>query len=211
MPQENGWPSRGSPAHRTIRALWVILGAISLILGIIGIFLPFLPMLPKQILHINFMADLPEMTIASDRVDPAMVRRPPRWEIGFIRRFMFIFGAISSIFDYLTFGMLLWILDADQVLFRTGWFVESVVSAVVVIFAVRTQLPFFRSRPGTPLLLAALGIIAVTLWLPFSALAGLLGFAPLPAPVLAIILAIVACYFVTAEVAKRCFFRSQHG
>ena len=174
----------------------------------VSLFLPFLPMLPKQILLINFMADLPEMTIASDRVDPVMVRRPPRWEIGFIRRFMFIFGAISSIFDYLTFGMLLWILDADQVLFRTGWFVESVVSAVVVIFAVRTQLPFFRSRPGTPLLLAALGIIAVTLWLPFSALAGLLGFAPLPAPVLAIILAIVACYFVTAEVAKRFFFRS---
>jgi len=173
-----------------------------------SIFLPFLPMLPKQILLINFMTDLPEMTIASDRVDDAMVQRPPRWEIGFIRRFMFVFGTISSVFDYLTFGVLLWMLHADQALFHTGWFVESVISAVVVVFAVRTRLPFFRSRPGTPLLLAALAVVAVTLWLPYSPLAGLLGFAPLPISALALILAIVGLYFATAEVAKHYFYRN---
>ncbi len=176
-----------------------------------SVLLPFLPMLPKQILLINFMTDLPEMTIASDRVDDAMVQRPPRWEIGFIRRFMFVFGTISSVFDYLTFAMLLWLLHADQTLFHTGWFVESVISAVVVVFAVRTRLPFFRSRPGTPLLLAALGIVAATLWLPYSPVAGLLGFAPLPAPALALILVIVALYFMTAETAKHFFYRHEES
>lgn len=121
---------------------------------------------------------------------------------------MFVFGTLSSIFDYLTFGMLLWLLHADQTLFHTGWFVESVISAVVVVFAVRTRLPFFRSRPGTPLLLAALGVIAVTLWLPYSPMAGLLGFAPLPISALVLILVIVVLYVITAETAKHFFYRS---
>ncbi len=174
-----------------------------------SIFLPFLPMLPKQILLINFMTDLPEMTIASDTVDDTFVRRPHRWDIGFIRRFMFVFGPISSIFDFLTFGVLLWLFHADQATFHTGWFVESVISAVLVVFAVRTRLPFFRSRPGTPLLLTAAAVVAATLWLPYSPLAGLLGFAPLPAPYLVLILLIVVSYFATAEVAKHYFYQRE--
>jgi len=174
-----------------------------------SLFLPFLPMLPKQILLINFMTDLPEMTIAGDSVDDEYVRRPHRWDIGFIRRFMFTFGPISSIFDFLTFGVLLWVLRADQAVFHTGWFVESVLSAVLVVFAMRTRLPFFRSRPSAPLLLTALGVMAVTLWLPYAPFAGLLGFAPLPLPYLALIFAIVGLYFVTAEIAKHYFYRRE--
>jgi Mg2+-importing ATPase len=172
-----------------------------------SIFLSFLPMLPKQILLINFLTDLPEMTIAGDAVDDYYIRRPHRWEIAFIRRFMFTFGAVSSIFDYLTFGVLLWVLHANQTLFHTGWFVESVVSAVAVVFAMRTRRPFFRSRPSTPLMLTAAAVVAVTLWLPYSPLAGLLGFAPLPLPYLAIILVIVVLYFAAAEVTKHYFYR----
>ena len=94
-----------------------------------SLFLPFLPLLPKQVLLTNLLTDLPEMTIATDRVDPEMVARPRRWDIGFIRRFMIVFGAVSSVFDFLTFGVLLRLLGAAPAQFRTGWFVESVVSA----------------------------------------------------------------------------------
>lgn len=174
-----------------------------------SLFLPFLPMLPKQILLINFMTDLPEMTIAGDEVDDYYVRKPHRWDIGFIRRFMFVFGPISSIFDYLTFALLMWMLRADQAVFHTGWFVESVLSAVLVVFAVRTRGPFFRSRPGAALMATAVGVVAFTLWLPYSPLAVVLGFAPLPLPYLVLIFGIVALYFAAAEVAKRFFYRRE--
>jgi Mg2+-importing ATPase len=97
-----------------------------------SLFLPFLPMLPKQILLINFLTDLPEMTIASDRVDDVFVERPRRMDINFIRRFMLIFGPLSSIFDYATFAVLLWLMKAGQQSFQTGWFIESILSAGVV-------------------------------------------------------------------------------
>ncbi|MDZ4159854.1 MAG: magnesium-translocating P-type ATPase, partial [Anaerolineaceae bacterium] len=111
-----------------------------------SLFLPFLPMLPKQILLINLLTDLPEMTIANDNVDSGLIERPQRWNLGFIRRFMFVFGPLSSVFDFATFGMLLWLFRAEQSLFHSGWFVESVLSASLVVFAVRTRLPFNRSR-----------------------------------------------------------------
>jgi Mg2+-importing ATPase len=172
-----------------------------------SLFLPFLPMLPKQILLINFLTDLPEMTIANDNVDDVFVRQPHRWDIGFIRRFMLVFGPLSSVFDFLTFGALFLLFRADQAQFHTGWFVESVLSASLVVFAVRTRLPFFRSRPGRAML-AVTGVVGlVTLLLPYSPLAGLLGFATLPPLYLLTIAAIVAAYVASAEVVKRWFYR----
>jgi Mg2+-importing ATPase len=172
-----------------------------------SLFLPFLPMLPKQILLINFLTDLPEMTIASDRVDDVMVERPHRMDIKFIRRFMLIFGPLSSLFDFATFGVLLWLMKANEQAFQTGWFIESILSAGVVVFAVRTRLPFTRSRPSRVMLMITGIVMSVTLWLPYSPLAGLLGFVPLPLPYLLVIFGIVALYFMSAEMTKRWFYR----
>jgi len=171
-----------------------------------SLFLTFLPMLPKQILLINFLTDLPEMAIASDNVDPVFVQQPHRWDIGFIRRFMLIFGSLSSVFDYLTFGLLL-LLRADPALFRTGWFIESVLSASLVVFALRTRLPFLRSYPSRTMLLVTGLVWLVTLAIPYSPLAGLLGFQALPPLYLLAVFAIVAAYFASAELTKRWFYR----
>ncbi len=172
-----------------------------------SLFLPFLPMLPKQILLINFLTDLPEMTIASDNVDPEQTQRPQRWDIGLIRRFMLVFGPLSSVFDFMTFGLLFYVLKADQATFHSGWFVESVVSATLVVFVLRTRRPFFRSRPGRLLMIATAIIALVALVLPFSPLAAVLGFTPLPLTILLTLLGIVVLYVASAEIVKRWFFR----
>jgi Mg2+-importing ATPase len=172
-----------------------------------SLFLPFLPMLPKQILLINFLTDLPEMTIANDRVDDVFVERSHRMDINFIRRFMLIFGPLSSLFDFATFGVLLWLMKANEQSFQTGWFIESILSAGVVVFAVRTRLPFTRSRPSRAMLAVTGAVMLITLWLPYSPLAGLLGFIPLSLPYLIVIFGIVALYFMSAELTKRWFYR----
>ena len=136
-----------------------------------SLFLTFLPLLPKQVLLVNLLTDLPEMTIATDRVDPEMVERPRRWDIGFIRRFMIVFGAVSSAFDFVTFGVLLLVLHANEAELRTGWFIESVVSSALIVLVVRTRRPFYRSRPGRPLFIATLVVAGLTLLLPYSPLA----------------------------------------
>jgi P-type Mg2+ transporter len=172
-----------------------------------SLFLTFLPMLPKQILLINFLTDLPEMTIAGDNVDDVFVQQPHRWNVGFIRRFMLVFGPLSSVFDLLTFGALLWLTNADQATFHTGWFIESVLSASVVVFAVRTRLPFMRSRPSRAMMLVTLMVGLVALVLPYSPLAGILGFKPLALSTLGLIFAIIIVYFISAELVKRWFYR----
>jgi len=171
-----------------------------------SLFLSFLPLLPKQILLTNLMTDFPEMTIATDSVDAELVQKPRRWDIGFIRRFMLTFGSLSSVFDVLTFGVLLLVLHAPVRLFRTGWFVESVVSASLIVLVLRSRRPFFRSRPGRYLVIATLAVVAATLALPFSPLAGLFGFAPLPALLLVAIGVITAVYMLAAELAKHWFY-----
>lgn len=171
-----------------------------------SLLLPFLPLLPKQVLLVNFLTDLPEMAIATDNVDPEDLARPRRWEIRFIRRFMFAFGPLSSFFDYLTFGALLWGLGASPAQFRTGWFVESVVSAAAVVFALRTRRPALRSRPSLVMASMTAAVIAATLLLPRSPLAGLLGFDPPPPVYLGLVLAIVAAYLACAELAKHLFY-----
>ncbi len=171
-----------------------------------ALFLPFLPMLPKQILLINVLTDLPEMTIAGDNVDSEQIARPERWDIGGIRDFMLVFGLLSSVFDYLTFGVLWWWLRAGPALFHTGWFVESVWSATLVVYAIRTRLPLWRSQPSRLMLLVTGAVLLVVLALPYSPLAGLLGFTPLPAWLLLLLGGIVALYVAAAEAMKRWFY-----
>jgi Mg2+-importing ATPase len=173
----------------------------------VSLILPFLPLLPKQILLTNLMTDFPEMTIATDRVDNAMIDHPRRWDIKAIRQFMITFGIVSSVFDFVTFGVLLLVLHATQVQFRTGWFLESVVSASLIVLVIRTRQPFFRSRPGKFLLMATLSIVAVTLILPFTPLAEIFGFSPLPVSFLLLIGAVVLLYIITAELVKRVFYK----
>jgi P-type Mg2+ transporter len=172
-----------------------------------SLFLSFLPLLPKQILLTNLLTDFPEMTIATDSVDPELVEKPRRWNIRFIRNFMLTFGFLSSVFDYLTFGVLLLILQATTDQFRTGWFIESVISASVTVLVIRTRKSFFRSKPGKYLLTATLLIVAVGILLPVTPLAELLGFQPLPLSILLAIGMIVALYVIAAEITKRSFYK----
>jgi Mg2+-importing ATPase len=171
-----------------------------------SLFLPFLPLLPKQILLTNFLTDIPEMTIATDRVDPELIDQPRRWDIGFIRKFMLTFGFVSSVFDYLTFAALLWILEASPDQFRTGWFLESVISASAIVLVIRTRRPFVTSRPAFSLGLATLAVGIVTLLLPVLPIAGPLGLAPMPPSFLLMLAAILSMYVLTAEMVKRHFY-----
>lgn len=172
-----------------------------------SLFLSFLPLLPKQILLTNVLTDIPETTISTDSVDDELVQQPRRWNITFIRNFMLVFGLLSSVFDYLTFGVLLFILHANVAQFRTGWFLESVCSAALIVLVIRSQRPFFRSKPSLPLLGATLIIVGCTLVLPYTPLAPILGFEPLNALFVAMMAAVVVLYILTAEYVKRWFYR----
>jgi Mg2+-importing ATPase len=172
----------------------------------VSLFLPFLPLLPKQILLMNLMTDFPEMTIATDSVDEEMVNYPRRWDIKAIRKFMITFGMVSSAFDYLTFGLLLLVLHATQIQFRTGWFLESVISASLIVLVIRSRKPFFKSRPGKYLLMTTLSVFAATLVLPFTPVAALFGFSQLPILFLLLIGLIVLFYIITAEITKKVFY-----
>lgn len=172
-----------------------------------SLFLPFLPLLPKQILLTNLMTDFPEMTIAGDNVDAELMQKPRRWNIKFIRNFMLTFGILSSLFDYLTFGVLILVLHASTEQFRTGWFMESVISACLIVLVIRSRRPFFKSRPGRYLILATLVIAVCALVMPFSPVGKLFGFTPLPVFFIIIMLVIVGAYIVSAEILKRTFYQ----
>ena len=172
-----------------------------------SLFLPFLPLLPTQILLTNLLTDFPEMTIATDSVDREMIEKPRRWDIGFIRKFMMVFGLTSSVFDYLTFGVLLLLLPGMTEQFRTGWFMESVISASMIVLVIRSRKPFFRSRPGKYLLTATLLIGGLTLFLPLTPFAAIFGFKPLPLPVILVIGGIIVLYILTAEIIKKIFYK----
>jgi Mg2+-importing ATPase len=176
----------------------------------VSLFLPFLPLLPKQILLTNLMTDFPEMTIATDRVDAEMVDRPRRWDIKAIRKFMIIFGLVSSVFDYLTFGTLLLILHATEDQFRTGWFLESVISASLIVLVIRSRKPFFKSRPSKYLFMATLLVVIVTVILPFTLLGGIFGFRPLTLSFFLLITIIIMGYIVSAEMVKVIFYKRVH-
>lgn len=172
-----------------------------------SLFLPFLPLLPKQILLTNLLTDFPETAIARDNVDSKSILRPQRWDMAFIRKFMIVFGLLSSVFDYLTFGMLLLAFRSDEKAFQTGWFTESVISAVAVLLVIRTRLPFLQSPPGKLLTVAAVITILFVICLPVTPVGSWLGFVVLPLSYYGWILAIVVGYIWAAETAKRWFYR----
>jgi len=165
--------------------------------------LPFLPLLPVQVLLNNLLYDLSEIALPFDRVEEREALRPCVWDLGAIRSFMLRAGPLSSLFDFATFGALLWTFHAGPELFRTGWFVESVASQVLVIFAIRTRAPAWRGRPHPALVAAALAVVAIATALPYTSLAAWLGFVPLPGAVLAALAGLVAAYLLLMELAKR--------
>jgi Mg2+-importing ATPase len=177
-----------------------------------SLFLPFLPMLPSQILLNNFLYDLSQVSIPSDNVDLAAKQRPKRWRIQFIRQFMMIIGPISSIYDFLTFGVLLWVFhaSANESLFHTGWFVESLATQTLVVFVIRTQANPLKSRPSRALLFSVLLVVAVAVVLPYTALGRVLHFTSLPISLLGMIALLTATYLVLVQVVKSWFYR-QHA
>jgi Mg2+-importing ATPase len=178
-----------------------------------SLFLSFLPMLPTQILLNNLLYDVSEMTIPTDNVDEELLARPAQWDIGLIRRFMAFFGPISSVYDFLTFAVMLRVFDAGPSLFQSGWFVESLTTQTLVIFVIRTRrVPFFKSRPSRPLLIATLGCAALGVAIPYiPPIAHLLGFEPLPASFLAVLAGMIITYLALAQLGVALFFKHQRG
>ena len=175
--------------------------------AIASLLLPFLPMLPKQILLTNFITDFPYLTIASDNVDQEQLDRPGKWDLKFIRNYMVIFGIHSSLFDVITFIVLLYVLKVKESAFQTGWFIESVLTELFILFIIRTHKKFFQSRPGRYLfILSILGLI-LTVGLPYMPFALDIGLVPLPFINFGAMLMIVAAYILTADILKVWFFR----
>ncbi len=172
-----------------------------------ALFLPFLPLLPTQILLNNLLYDVSEVPIPLDRADPGDLARPQRWDMPLIRNFMWVLGPVSSLFDFLTFYVLLVVLGAGETLFRTGWFIESLATQVLVIFVIRTRGAALASRPSPALAATSLAVVALAVALPFTPLAPALGFEPPPPLFFAVLAVLVAAYLVLAELAKRAFYQ----
>lgn len=167
------------------------------------LFLPFLPMLPFQILLNNFLYDLAQVTIPTDRVDSDFIRKPHHWNIDIIRRFMIYIGPVSSLFDFLTFFVMLKVFHASETLFHTGWFVESLATQTLVIFIIRTAKNPFKSKPSAPLSITVLTIVAIGIFLPFSPLANPLGFVPLPLGYFLFLSGATLAYLMLVELIKK--------
>lgn len=176
-------------------------------MAVASVFLPFLPLLASQVLLNNFLSDIPATTLAGDRVDPEWVAKPRHWDTDFIRNYMVVFGLISSLFDFLTFGTLLWVFESAPEQFRTGWFVESLLTELLVALVVRTRRPFFRSRPSTWLLVSTGVVVTLALVLPYLPWSGVLGLVPLPATVLLGVIGLTLTYGLTVELIKQWFYR----
>ena len=172
-----------------------------------SLILPFLPMLPIQILLNNLLYDLSEVPIPMDNVDSELLAQPRHWDIQFIRNFMLVLGSVSSVFDFLTFGLLLWGFNATEAMFQTGWFIESLATQVLVIFVIRTLRNPFRSGPNPLLAVTSLAVAAAGIALPYTVIGRWFGFVPLPLTFLAALAAMVVCYLVLAEFVKRWFYR----
>jgi len=175
-----------------------------------SLFLPYLPLLPKQILLTNLLTDLPEMAISTDRVDTLNTQLPQHWDMGFIRRFMLLFGLLSSVFDYLTFAALLYLFHSGEKTFQTGWFMESVLSATLIVLVVRTRKPFFKSLPGKYLSAATILVLLFAIILPFTPVSLWFGFVQLNWPYYLFMLPVIAGYVLSAELTKRWFYKHFH-
>lgn len=173
-----------------------------------SLFMPFLPLLPKQILLLNFLSDFPSLSIANDSVDEEVLGKPRRWDIKLIRSFMFTFGLLSSVFDYITFAVLLIIFNAGEEMFQSGWFVLSILTELSTLLVMRTQRPFFRSRPASILVYTTVAVAIVTLLLPYSPINAILAIQPIPQALLISLLGIACVYTVVIELAKDVFYRS---
>ncbi|HEY8282328.1 MAG TPA: magnesium-translocating P-type ATPase, partial [Leifsonia sp.] len=175
--------------------------------SVASLILPFLPMLPGQILLNNLLYDSGQLAIPTDRVDAEQLRAPAHWDIGAIRRFMLLFGPISSLFDFATFALMLVVFQAAPAEFRSGWFIESIATQTLIVFAIRTRrVPFLRSRPSLALTVCVLAVVAVGTWLPYSPIAAPLGFTPLPAPFFLALVGMVIAYLVLVEVTKLWYY-----
>ena len=174
-----------------------------------SLFLPFLPMLPSQILLNNLLYDVSQVTIPTDNVDSAMKRQPRRWQIGFIQQFMVIIGPISSIYDFLTFAVLLWVFHAstNETLFHTGWFVESLATQTLVVFVIRTAANPLKSRPSWPLLVSVLAVVVIATVLPYTPLGRFFRFTPLPLSLLGAIALLAITYLILVQLVKSWFYR----
>lgn len=175
-----------------------------------AMFLPFLPMLPTQILLNNFLYDLAQITIPTDNVDESYIDKPRRWDIKLIRQFMLYIGPISSVYDFLTFYALLKVFHASEALFHTGWFVESLATQTLVLFVIRTAGNPFRSRPSLPLTITTLSIVLISILLPFSPLAAVFGFTPLPVMFFLFLGGTVVTYLLLVEIVKRRLMGKRH-
>jgi Mg2+-importing ATPase len=170
-------------------------------------FLPFLPMLPTQILLNNFLYDLAQVTITTDNVDPGLIRKPRHWNIKLIRDFMISIGPISSIYDFLTFYAMLAVFKAQEALFDTGWFVESLATQSLVLFVIRTSGNPLRSRPSRPLTITTIAVVLVGVLLPFTGFASTIGFVPLPPLYFVFLTGATVTYLLFVEMVKRRLLR----
>jgi Mg2+-importing ATPase len=172
-----------------------------------ALFLPFLPMLPIQILLNNLLYDVSEIAIPFDQVDEEAIAKPVKWDVKFIERFMLIFGPVSSIFDFVTFYALLQLFGAGEALFQTGWFIESITTQVLVVFAIRTRRSIFRSRPHLFLTAMALGVVAFAITLPILPFGRWFGFVAPPPLFFVFLIGATLAYLGIVEVTKRIFYR----
>jgi Mg2+-importing ATPase len=175
--------------------------------AIVAGLLPFLPLTATQILLLNFLTDFPATTVATDEVDPERIERPQRWDIARLQLFLLRFGALSSVFDLLTFAALRTVFAADAPLFRSAWFFESTATEIAVLLVLRTERPFFRSRPGGLLVASTVAVGLVTLAILFSPAADLVGLVPLPPAILLTLVAITLAYVAATEVVKEQLYR----
>ncbi|MGE5192953.1 MAG: HAD-IC family P-type ATPase, partial [Deltaproteobacteria bacterium] len=176
-------------------------------LAVASLFLRFEPLLAAQILLVNLLADFPAMALATDAVDPEQIHRPRRWDIRFVTRFMLSFGLTSSMFDFVTFAAMYVLYGFKEEIFHTGWFVESTLTGVMIMLIIRTQRPFFLSRPGMLFNVACALITLVTVLLPYSAMAAPLRFVTPPPLLVPVAVGITLMYGVGMEIVKRLFYR----
>lgn len=173
-----------------------------------SLFLPFLPLLPKQILMVNFLTDFPAINIASDSIDKDILEKPRRWDIDFIKKYMLTFGLISSVFDYIVFAVLFIGYKVNHAMFQSSWFIFSILTELVVLLVMRTQKPFYKSKPSSKLLYSAITIGALTLMLPYiEPLKTILNIAPLGLAILASLFGVIILYVITMEIAKHFFYK----
>jgi len=172
-----------------------------------SLFLSFLPLLPKQVLLVNLITDMPEMTISTDNVDRELVEKPRKWDIKFIRKFMLYFGLLSTLFDYITFAILLLVLNSSVEQFRTAWFIESVISASAIVLVIRTRKLAYKSKPSRYLVLFTIVSIMLVIIIPYTPIGDIFGFVEIPLVYLPIIAVVVVAYISMAEIVKKVFYK----